>query len=159
MSAVVSDTSPLHYLVECEAIEILPALFKEVLIPPTVHRELQHQKTPTRVRAWAQTPPAWLKVQAPTTLDRTLNVDEGEREAICLAREVKAVAILMDDRKGRAEAVRWGLRVAGTIGLLETAGQRGLIDFPAAIERLRQTNARLDEEVNQAALARNRPHG
>ena len=94
MSVVVSDTSPLHYLVECEAIEILPALFQEILIPPTVHRELQHQKTPPRVRAWAQSLPAWVKVQAPAVLDDSLNVDEGEKEAICLAREVKAVAIL-----------------------------------------------------------------
>ena len=112
MSAVVSDTSPLHYPVECEAIEILPALFQEILIPPTVHRELQHQKTPPRVRAWAQSLPAWVKVQAPSILDDSLNVDEGEKEAICLAREVKAVAILMDDRKGRAAAVRCGMRVA-----------------------------------------------
>jgi predicted nucleic acid-binding protein len=115
VSAVVSDTSPLHYLVECEAIEILHKLFGEVLIPPTVHRELQHQKTPARVRTWVQSPPSWLKVQSPTTIDKSLNVDEGEREAICLAREVNAIAILMDDRKGRAEALRCGLRVAGTI--------------------------------------------
>ena len=152
-----SDTSPLHYLVECEAIEILPALFKEVLIPPTVHRELQHQKTPPRVSAWAQNLPAWAKVQAPAVMDDSLNVDQGEKEAICLAREVKAVAILMDDRKGRAEAVRCGLRVAGTVGLLEVAAGRGLLDFAAVIQRLRQTNARLDEEIIQAALDRNRP--
>jgi predicted nucleic acid-binding protein len=62
VSAVVSDTSPLHYLVECEAIEILPRLFGEVLIPPTVHRELQHERTPQRVRAWAQALPAWIKI-------------------------------------------------------------------------------------------------
>ena len=156
MSAVVSDTSPLHYLVECEAIGILPVLFQEILIPPTVHRELQHQRTPPRVRAWAQSLPVWVKVRAPAVLDDSLDVDEGEKEAICLAREVKAVAILMDDRKGRAEAVRCGLRVAGTIGLLEAAAGRGLLDFAVSIQRLRQTNARLDEELIQAALTRNR---
>jgi predicted nucleic acid-binding protein len=43
VSAVVSDTSPLQYLLECEAIEILPKLFGEVLIPPTVHRELHRE--------------------------------------------------------------------------------------------------------------------
>ncbi len=110
-----------------------------------------------RVQAWAQKFPAWIRVRAPTVVDQSLNVDEGEKEAICLAREVQAVAILMDDRKGRAEAIRCGLRVAGTIGLLEAAAQRGLLDFSAAIQRLRQTNARLDEEVIQAALTRNRP--
>ncbi len=108
MSAVVSDPSPLHYLVEWEAIEILAALFQEILIPPTVHRELQHQKTPPRVRAWANSLPAWVKVQAPSVLDNFLNVDEGEKEAICLALEVNAVAILMDDsqRPRRSRALR-----------------------------------------------------
>jgi predicted nucleic acid-binding protein len=154
VSAVVSDTSPLHYLVECEVIEILPALFQEILIPPTVYSELQHAKTPPRVRDWARNLPVWIKVQAPSNMDLSLNVDDGEREAICLAREVKAVAILMDDRRGRAEATRCGLRVAGTVGLLEAAGQRGLIDFSIVIERLRRTNARLEEEVIQAALVR-----
>jgi len=157
MSVVVSDTSPLHYLVECEVIEILPALFQEVLIPPTVHRELQHEKTPPRVRTWAQELPVWVKIQTPTVVDDSLNVDQGEKEAICLAREVKAAAILMDDRKGRAEAVRCGLRVAGTIGLLEAAASRGLVDFATVVQRLRGTNARLDEDLIQAALARNRP--
>jgi predicted nucleic acid-binding protein len=88
------------------------------------------------------------------TTDQSLNVDEGEREAISLAREVNAKAILIDDRKGRAEAIRCGLRVAGTIGLLEAAGRSGLLDFSVAIERLRQTNARLDEKVIEAALVR-----
>lgn len=90
----------------------------------------------------------------PSVVDHSLNVDEGEKEAISLAREVKAIAILIDDRKGPNEAIRCGLRVAGTIGLLEAAGQRGLIDITTVIQRLRQTNARLDDELIQAALAR-----
>jgi len=101
--------------------------------------------------------PAWIKVRAPAVLDDSLKVDQGEREAICLAREVHAVAILIDDRKGRTEALRCGLRVAGTIGLLELAARRGLVDFPRVIQRLRQTNARLDDELIQAALSRNLP--
>jgi hypothetical protein len=91
VSAVVSDTSPIHYLVECEAIQILPALFGEVIIPPTVHRELQHAKTPAAVRAWAHQLPAWVKIQAPSVLDHSINLEEGEKEAICLAAEVAQV--------------------------------------------------------------------
>jgi predicted nucleic acid-binding protein len=154
VSAVVSDTSPLHYLIECNAIEILPALFQEILIPPTVHQELSHNNTPPRVKVWAQNLPAWVRIQAPLTIDHSLNADRGEVEAICLARETKAIAILMDDRKGRIEAIRCGLRVAGTIGLLETAARRGLVDFAEAVQRLRQTNARLDDEIIRAALTR-----
>jgi predicted nucleic acid-binding protein len=157
VSAVVSDTSPLHYLIECQSIEILPALFQQVLIPPTVHRELQHPKTPPIVRAWAQNLPGWVSLKSPTVVDHTLNVDEGEKEAICLAREVNAAALLIDDRKGRSEAIRCGLRVTGTIGVLEAAAQRGLLDLPVVIQRLRLTSARLDEKVIQAVLARIRP--
>ena len=40
-------------------------------------------------------------------------------------------------------------------GLLEAAAGRGLLDFAVIIQRLRQTNARLDEEVIRAALTRN----
>ena len=156
MSAVVSDTSPLHYLVLCESVEILRSLFGEVLIPPTVFQELQHQRTPPQVRAWAQSLPSWIRIQTPTALNQTLNVDEGEREAISLACEIHAAVILMDDRKGRSEAIRCGLHVTGTIGLLEAAAARGLVDFPKAVQSLRQTNARLDEELVQAALQRHR---
>ena len=156
MSAVVSDTSPLHYLVLCESVDVLRTLFGEVLIPPTVFQELQHQHTPPQVRAWAQSLPAWIKVQKPAVLDQTLNADEGEREAIALACEIKVVAILMDDRKGRIEAQRCGLQVTGTIGLLEAAAARGLVDLTKAVQLLRQTNVRLDDELIEAALRRHR---
>ncbi|MGE3308456.1 MAG: DUF3368 domain-containing protein [Limisphaerales bacterium] len=154
MSVVVSDTSPLHYLVQCGAVDILPALFGEVLVPPTVFRELQHPRTPAVVRDWIGSAPAWLRIQAPRVVDASLDVDDGEREAICLAQELRVVAILIDDRKGRAVATKIGLRVTGTIGLLEAAAARGLTDLSAAIESLRQTNARLDEDLLRAALAR-----
>jgi predicted nucleic acid-binding protein len=156
VSAVVSDTSPLHYLVLCESVNVLRSLFGEVLIPPMVFQELHHQQTPPRVRAWAQFLPAWRKVQKPSVLDHTLNVDEGEREAISLACEIHAVVILMDDRKGRSEALRCGLQVTGTIGLLEAAAARGLVDLAKVFQLLRQTTARLDEELMQAALQRHR---
>ncbi len=154
MSVVVSDTSPLHYLVQRGAVDILPALFRQVLVPPTVFCELQHPRTPSVVRAWIESAPAWLRVQSPEFLDVSMDLDDGEREAICLARELRAVAIFIDDRKGRVAATKVGLRVTGTIGLLAAAAARGLIDLAAAIERLRQTNARLDEDLLRAALAR-----
>jgi predicted nucleic acid-binding protein len=61
----------------------------------------------------------------------------------------------MDDRTGRNAARQCGLAVVGTIGLLEQAAIRRLIELPTVLARLRQTNARLDPELIQAALARN----
>ena len=154
MSVVVSDTSPLHYLILCGAESILPSLFRQVVIPPAVFNELQQANTPPAVRQWAAALPDWVTVQSPKNLNLTLNVDAGELEAICLAQEIHAAAILMDDRAGRSAAIHCGLAVVGTIGLLEQAAMRGLIELPPTLARLRQTNARLDPELIQAALAR-----
>ncbi|MGP8053590.1 MAG: DUF3368 domain-containing protein [Limisphaerales bacterium] len=154
MSVVVSDTSPLHYLILCGAESILPSLFRQVVIPPTVFRELQQPNTPPPVRQWAASLPAWVALQSPKTVNLKLDVDAGELEAICLAQEIKADAVLMDDRAGRSAAIHCGLAVVGTIGLLEQAAARGLIELPTALARLRQTNARLDPELIHAALAR-----
>jgi predicted nucleic acid-binding protein len=85
-----------------------------------------------------------------------LDLDAGELEAICLAQEIKAAAVLMDDRAGRNAAIHCGLAVIGTIGLLEQASARGLLDLPQVMERLRQTNARLDPDLIRGALERDK---
>ncbi len=156
MSVVVSDTSPLHYLILCGAETALPRLFSRVVIPPTVFRELQQPNTPAPVREWANSLPNWASMQTPKAINLVLDVDAGELEAICLAQEIKAAAVLMDDRAGRSAAISCGLAVIGTIGLLEQAAARGFLDLPQAMERLRQTNARLDLELIHAALERDK---
>jgi predicted nucleic acid-binding protein len=156
VSVVVSDTSPLHHFILCSVDAVLPRLFQRVIIPPTVFLELQHPNTPTLVQEWMRSLPAWIAVQKPTSLDPTLNVDAAELEAICLAREIHAAAILLDDRAGRGAAVQHGLPVIGTMGLLESAAVRGWIDLPQVLERLQQTNTRLDPKLIAAALERHR---
>lgn len=154
MSVVVSDTSPLHYLILCGVENILPRLFQRVIIPPMVFREMQQPNTPPAVREWAAALPEWVAVQTPKTVNLALEVDAGEMEAICLAQEIHADAVLMDDRAGRNAAIQCGLAVVGTIGLLEQAAARGLIELPPTLARLHQTNARLAPELIRAALAR-----
>ena len=156
MSVVVSDTSPLHYLILCGAEEILPRLFEQVVIPPTVFLELQQPNTPADVKQWAGALPSWVTVQKPSALNLTLDVDAGELEAICLAQEIHAAAVLMDDRAGRTAAQSCGLAVVGTIGLLEQAALRGLIDLPDKSARLQRTSARLDPKLILAALERDK---
>jgi predicted nucleic acid-binding protein len=121
VSVVVSDTSPLHYLILCGAETVLPNLFNQIVIPPTVFHELQQPNTPTPLRQWASSLPTWAVVQTPKELNLKLNVDAGELEAICLAREIKAAAVLMDDRAGRNAAIHCGLAVIGTVGVPEQA--------------------------------------
>jgi len=60
---IVSDTTPLRYLIEIEEIYVLEKLFGEVIIPEKVAEELQRPKTPQQVKNWVQSRPAWLKVR------------------------------------------------------------------------------------------------
>ena len=154
MSVVVSDTSPLHYLILCGSEAVLAHMFNRVVIPPMVSRELQQPNTPDAVREWARSLPDWVSLQAPQAINLSLDVDAGELEAICLAREINASAILMDDRAGRSAAIQCGLAVIGTVGLLEEAAARDLLNLPEVAERLRQTNIRLDPALIEAALRR-----
>jgi predicted nucleic acid-binding protein len=154
VSVVVSDTSPLHYLILSGVEAVLASLFTQVVIPPTVFHELQQPNTPQAAREWTSSLPSWARVQAPSTLDLSLSVDAGELEAICLAREIKASALLIDDLAGRTAAVQCGLVVIGTVGLLEKAAARGLLDLPKAMDRLRQTNARIHPDLIREALRR-----
>jgi hypothetical protein len=52
MQSIEADTTPLNYLVLIQATNILPELYRTVLIPPAVKAELAHATTPAIVRAW-----------------------------------------------------------------------------------------------------------
>ncbi len=88
MTVVVADTSPLNDLALIDAIDVLPRLFRKVVIPREVLAELTHGGTPPKVIAWIQTQPDWLEVrQAPVGPDDPAlrQIDTGERAAILLA--------------------------------------------------------------------------
>jgi predicted nucleic acid-binding protein len=54
-------------------------------------------------------------------------VDEGEAEAIVLAKETQADYILIDDLQGRQIAIQQGFTVIGSVGILLKAKQLGHI--------------------------------
>jgi predicted nucleic acid-binding protein len=153
---VVADTGPLHYLVLIDAVELLPRMFKRVLVPEIVAVEMNRSSTPAVVRSWLATMPPWLErrsIEAAGIYPPRLG--GGERAEIALAQVANAALLLMDDRAGINEARARGLQATGTLGVLERAGQLGFIDLPAAIARLKTTNFRyrpqlLDKLLTQA---------
>lgn len=157
---VVADTGPLNYLVLIEAIDVLPRLFQQILVPAAVFDELAHAAAPASVRAFVAQKPAWLEVRpnpeqsGNNAIDAAL--DEGERAAIVLAASIGADLILMDDRAGVAIAYRYGLAVTGTLGVLDLAARRGLLDLGAAFAKLKATNFRYPPEILDAMLAQHR---
>jgi len=63
MILVVADTSPIHYLVQIGAVDVLARLFDQVIIPRAVLQELLSHSTPSEVRQWAANLPAWALVR------------------------------------------------------------------------------------------------
>jgi predicted nucleic acid-binding protein len=109
--------------------------------------ELQHPLAPKSVREWSDNPPLWVEVHSPTSSLLLAQLDPGESEAITLATEVNADVVLIDEQAGRQEAVRRGLRVAGTLSVLDEAEQAGLIDFNEAVAELQKTSFRVSQTV------------
>jgi predicted nucleic acid-binding protein len=146
---IVADTSPLVYLVLIDHIDILPRLFETVLIPEPVHSELCHPLAPAPIQAWAAAPPLWLEVkQVPNVPDDVLRpLDAGERAAIILALSIHADLVLIDERKGTQAAIAHGLDVTGTLGILQRAARRGLLNLADAFDRLKRTNFRYRQEI------------
>lgn len=147
---VVSDTSPICYLLLIGEIDLLPRLYHQISIPQVVQQELADDRSPTVVKNWINAPPDWLIVQNITVseFDRNLqNLDAGEIAAILLAERVKADLLVIDDALGRKIARERGLRVTGLLGILDEAANRGLIDLPDAIARLKTTTFRASSSL------------
>lgn len=152
MRLVIADTGPLNYLIQIGQVELLPYLFERVVLPSTVHTELSDSRAPLSVRRWIAAVPAWLEIHQTTVLPQVSGLHAGETAAIALAKSLHADLLLMDDRAGSRRAKQEGLRVTGTLGVLEVAAQRGLLDLRNAFTRLRSTNFRCPEEVMQMLL-------
>lgn len=145
---VVSDTTPLNYLVLIGHQDLLPELYHRVLIPDAVFEELRSDAAPSEITAWIADPPIWLEIKRAGAVPAELvMLGPGEREAIALAEALKADLLILDDRDARREATRRSLRVTGTLGVLDEAAARGLIDLSKAINRLEQTSFRASPEI------------
>lgn len=140
---VVSNTTPLSTLARVDLLDWIPLRWGRVLVPNAVWLELgflRDQAALRRLRAAESA--GWIHVQPifdQVAKERFLAVlDEGESEALVLATEIEASFVWMDEAAGRAQAIRLGLRVAGTAGMVVWAKRHGHI--PAVrpwLEKLR----------------------
>jgi len=131
----VADTGPLIALARGGHLQLLQALYEEVLTPPAVHTELcLGSERPGSKRLADAFEQGWLQVRRPSAsatsaLDELILIlDPGEAEAIILAEEMDCRFLLIDERKGRAVARRRGVPIAGIAGVMLAAKKHGFID-------------------------------
>ncbi len=157
---VIADTGPINYSIPIGHIDLLPSLFQHVIIPNAVREELRHFDAPAVVREWIANLPAWLEIMETTGFE-TSALDEGEAAVIALALSLRRRLGFDRRAEGREDCAQahWGkpgLRVTGTLGLLELAAESGLVDFKEAAERLRQTTFRSPEALLETMLRKHR---
>ena len=152
MRLVIADTGPVNYLILIGHIDVLPRMFERVALPTAVQSELSNSLAPPAVQRWIADFPAWLEIAQTPAVPLLAGIHKGEAAAIALAAAMHADLLLMDDRRGLRAAKQQGLRVTGTLGILDLAAQRGLAKFAQAVERLRQTNFRVPQAVLDTLL-------
>jgi len=138
---------------------LLEPVFGEVWVAPEVQNEvvvLGAGKAGSAEVAAAK----FLKVKAADPsfeiprLQASENIGAGEAATIILASQLRADCVLLDDKQARKVAKARGLRVAGTIRVLELAYERGLIrDLTTVYRRLLTTNGRIRPELLNESLS------
>ena len=129
---IISDTTPIISLLKANQLELLQKLYKTVLVPRAVYRELTEN-------------PAYIKeaeviknvdflsvvaienMKSVEVLRSVTGLDEGESEALIMYDEQKADLLLMDEHKGRNIAKQLKVRYIGTAGILMLAYDKGMI--------------------------------
>ena len=143
MSVVVADTSCLIGLHRMDRLELLPALYTDILIPPAVLDEFANA-----------IPFAKIMMPSDVNLTRSLRLilGAGESEAISLALEQNC-PIILDDKRARQIAIGMGLSQIGTVGILVKAKQKELIPSLAiALSELEANGFYVSEELRAEAL-------
>jgi predicted nucleic acid-binding protein len=119
---VVSDTPAITALLQIGRCELLLQIYGEIFIPEAVQSELLvlHQVLPPFIRM--------RPISNRKDYERLIAlVDEGEAEAIVLAKEIKADELLIDEADGRRVVREEGLHIVGLLGVLLEAKGRGFI--------------------------------
>lgn len=128
-----------------------------ILVPEAVWREVVDEgaERPGAREVFAAN---WIKVQKVND-ERMVGLlraelDKGEAEAIALSHEVSADVVLLDERDARRAAMRMGLKVLGTVGILLWGKQAGkLVSLREQLDALRfQGKFRISQRLYERVL-------
>ena len=154
-----ADTTPCIYLARLGDLGILQRLFGRIVLPEAVWRELTVEGHLPGAREFQTGLDRWVTVKATrqTELDGIMQAEKlerGEVEAIQLARELRAEALLVDEQRA-VEYARWlQLNVVRTPSIYVAARKAGWIDsVRERLDRLREAGFSLRDRDYKAVLA------
>lgn len=147
-SLVIADTSCLILLSKVDELDILRANYRRILITAEIAEEF-NQDIPDWIEVVETKDKQWQRL-----LEDSL--DLGESTALTLSFETENSTVILDDLKARKIAVKLGLKVTGTIGVVIKAKLNGTIPSAKTIlDKISNTDFRInsqliDEAVRQA---------
>lgn len=163
----VSNATPLIYMARLGRLHLLEEIFSRIQIPPevkieTVDRGKSKGYSDAYVieyalnEGWVVTDPLtrenWRRSEA---LAQMTGIDEGEAQAIILAKQKDQELILIDQTNAREVARQLGLRPRGTISIILTAARRKLItklDAKQMLADLIEVNFYVSAKIYRDAL-------
>lgn len=135
---VVLDASPLIVLAKIRRLSLIRDLYREALIGRVVWTEVVDQgraiSAPGLEQAERALEECWLGTVSLAAGEREwmrralkrLRIDEGEAEALALARS-RGLLLVVDDKEARAVAAAFRVSYIGTVGVLLEAMIRGFL--------------------------------
>lgn len=154
---VISDASPILNLVVVGKLDLLPRLYTSIIIPQSVFDEITLSGQGKPGAAEIINAP-WVDVQPCHNIDfvkeLSMKLDRGEAEAIVLAVETKADLLLMDEKRGRATARQYQIRVTGLLGVLLQAKRKGILsEIRSTLDEMRsKANFRVNDTMYEQIL-------
>jgi hypothetical protein len=137
---VIADAGAIFSLAITDNLEFLNQIFTEVKIPEAVWKEITlDQKTNfyTSIQAFFKS--KVIQIQKFNQLSPLM--DYGESEAVILYQELNADFLLIDDKKARKIAENLGVKCVGTLGVLSSAKDKGLLkNLKPVFEKLLANN-------------------
>ena len=124
---VIADAGPIFSLAILNQLEVLDQLFDEIKIANAVWNEITLIKTTefyNTIEKYFKTKVS--KINGFNEL--TIVMDYGESESVMLYKELKADFLLIDDKKARDIAENLDVRCIGTLGILSSAKNKGMIE-------------------------------
>jgi len=142
---IISDTSCLIILSNINELDLLRKVYGEITTTSIIAEEFNDPL------------PEWISIHdikdSHSQKILETQIDRGEASAIALALEIPDSLIILDDFKGRKVAVKLGLKITGTIGVIIKAKLLGIIpSIKPLFLKIRLTNFRLSDEIEKQAL-------
>ena len=158
MRKVIVNSTPIIALAKAGKLDILKAMYGQVIIPEAVFNEVTAKDDSVKTLLIENS--AWIKVERIKNSAEKLmfraRLHDGEVEVMILARELAADLVVIDDYAARKTAEYIGLKLTGTVGILIKAKQNGYIDSVMPIVQVMEQNGiyyseQLKEQIRKLA--------